>query len=143
MPVLTSLLVSQHSYFHDCWITISNTVYNITEFVVNNWSTHPGGFAPTDWCGNPLTKPSTSDGYGQISPRGTSLGHDSKNSLVAYKIGTINQALVIPPWNVFYFNLTAYNMHYSINLASGLVLSLTELGNHNFIKNTFYFSKSS
>jgi len=44
--------VSQHSTSTDCWLILSNGVYDVTPYI----SRHPGGNAILKWCGRDATQ---------------------------------------------------------------------------------------
>ena len=63
----TMVQISVHSSAQDCWLLISNKVYNVTNYI----NQHPGGSQMiTNWCGQEATQAfATQDGNGRHSGR--------------------------------------------------------------------------
>lgn len=77
-PGLTYAAVAQHASPADCWLVISNRVYDVTSYLKK----HPGGAETiTPWCGKESTEAfQTEDGAGSHSTR-------AYRDLEAYDIG--------------------------------------------------------
>jgi cytochrome b involved in lipid metabolism len=81
---LTSTEVAKHKMVSDCWMIVSNNVYNLTGYL----SAHPGGVgAITPYCGK--------DGTQAFVTRGGMGSHSgSANSLLGnYLVGSLNQSV--------------------------------------------------
>lgn len=79
---LTSTEVGRHNTSSDCWVIISSSVYNLTNFI----RSHPGGAAAISaLCGT--------DGTAAFSGQHTS---STLASVSAYRIGSLNQSVSVP-----------------------------------------------
>lgn len=81
---LTMAQVSSHNTLQDCWMVISNKVYNLTAYI----SRHPGGQqAILDYCGR--------DGTTAFDTRGGRGTHsnNARNLLAGYYIGDLGQSV--------------------------------------------------
>lgn len=82
--ILTSTEVAKHNTNSDCWLVISNNVYNLTNYL----SSHPGGISTiSPYCGK--------DGTQGFATRGGTGTHSSfASSLFGnYLIGSLNQSV--------------------------------------------------
>jgi len=71
--------VSQHNSPGDCWLVIHDRVYNVTDWI----SSHPGGKAMLEGCGNDATE------LFETRPMGSGTPHsqNARNRLDDYYIG--------------------------------------------------------
>ncbi|MCX6779107.1 MAG: cytochrome b5-like heme/steroid binding domain-containing protein [Candidatus Magasanikbacteria bacterium] len=84
--VLSSAEVAKHNTAQDCWMIISNKVYNFTSFL----TVHPGGaYTMTPYCGK-----DGSQGY-QTKDLSRPTNHSSTaySMLAAYYLGDLNQKI--------------------------------------------------
>ncbi len=87
---LTSSEVATHNTLQNCWMIISNNVYNITSYVYQ----HPGGSSIlAQYCGREATTAfQTQGGRGSHS-------NNASNLLNNFLIGTLNSSVVVNPTN--------------------------------------------
>lgn len=81
---LTTSELAQHASSKDCWILISEKVYDVTEFL----SQHPGGIGEiTPYCGRDASQAfATQGGRGQHSG-------EAMNDLSRYVLGPLNATI--------------------------------------------------
>ena len=89
-PVTLSLEeVKKHNTSKDCWVTINNNVYNVTNYI----NQHPGGTATiSDYCGHDMTQ-------AFLSQRHSALADQQHAGMLLGKIGeqiTFSQVQTTP-----------------------------------------------
>jgi cytochrome b involved in lipid metabolism len=87
---LTSAEVANHNTLQNCWMIVSNKVYNVTSYVYQ----HPGGAnAIAPYCGK--------DGTTAFATRGGTGSHSNyaNNLLNGFLIGTLNSSVSVVPTN--------------------------------------------
>jgi cytochrome b involved in lipid metabolism len=83
--VLTASEVAKHSTANDCWMIISNNVYNLTSYVG-----HPGGSTYVPYCGKDGTQ-----GYDTKGNRGSGHSSYADSLLASYLVGAVGQSITI------------------------------------------------
>ncbi len=86
---LTTVVVATHNTASDCWIIISNKVYNVTTYL----SMHPGGVSIiTAYCGKEATT-----AYNTKGGKGGNHSTNANNQLARYLIGIIGSVVAPTP----------------------------------------------
>lgn len=88
--VLNAAEVARHNSLSNCWLIISNVVYDVTRYITQ----HPGGAsAITNMCGRESTS--------AFQTRGGSGSHsaNANNLLANYRIGNFNSSVPVVPTN--------------------------------------------
>jgi cytochrome b involved in lipid metabolism len=81
---LNSAEVAKHKTRKDCWMTINENVYNLSEYV-----NHPGGSGYLSYCGTNATK-----GYDTKDGRGKRHSNYSDSLLANYLVGKIGEKII-------------------------------------------------
>jgi len=127
--ILTPALVASHNAANDCWIIISQKVYNVTSEI----NVHPGGAnAVVPFCGQDGTAAFTTKS--QTPPKNHSAFADSL--LAGLYVGDLNQTMTSTPTNQ---NQPKNNLSTPPNPPSGsssgqtgnIILSASEIAKHN------------
>lgn len=87
--VFSASEVSKHNSEQDCWLIISGSVYDVTEFI----ATHPGGKEILRGCGQDATTLFTTrtTEEGETVGSGTPHSSSATSQLETFKIGTLQE----------------------------------------------------